>query len=436
MSHPRQLLENDPFAEFENDTAVTTDAGASIIDLPTARPPRLSARSQLEREIIGSVILNDMCYRGARQLRPDDFEDPDHQEIWRVIREFVEQGLPLEPDRIAANVFISSPIDLTQVMRSASGNVDGIERAASKLAESNRQAWLRSTLSRALGDLDEGERNWRDIAQSLEVQLQTNAETGSVREAASVRQSLLRRIKQHTNPAIPTGIGPIDAHLGGGVMPAMFVMVGALGKTGKTVFLTTISYNWDKAGIDHLFITLERSDEVIESLKIGRELGVSARRLTEHQASAMALAHMRSHTRYLHSTTLDIEQIRHEILFQKKRFGIRAALIDYWQLIQGRKKGESLQEFRGRTAQEIQRTAIDADMPILMTCQVGDSSGFRDWESAKTAANLFLQINRDRSSAETWFQVITTNVTEEADIGSVANPPVVLRDEGPHFAAV
>jgi replicative DNA helicase len=417
MTMLNQPYDSDPFAEFETSK------------------PKASGRMALEEEIIGSVLANELCYRGARMLRSDDFHDIDHQEVWKTIREWVEQSIPLDAERIAQSVFTGRVIDLPLLAKRASGNIDGIERAAIKLADSNRRAWLDRVFRTALADLGEHAKSWRDIVHEVETSLQTNAETGLVSDAASVRAALLRRLHQHTGQHIPIGIGPIDRHLGGGIMNGTFVMAGALGKTGKTVFLTSISYNWDKAGIDHLFITMERSSEVIESLKIAREIGVSARRLTEHLQQA-ASVRPQSHTRYLHSTNIDVDQIRHETLFQKKRFGIRAVLIDYWQLIQGRRKGESIHEFRGRTAQEIQRTAIDADLPILMTCQVSDSAGVRDWESAKTAANLFLQINRDRSSAETWFQVITTNVTEEADIGSIANPPVVLRDEGPHFAAV
>ncbi len=60
-----------------------------------ARPVKeqLSNRVTIEREIIGSVISNPACYRGARALRPDDFEDQDHQEIWRAIKECVEMLL-------------------------------------------------------------------------------------------------------------------------------------------------------------------------------------------------------------------------------------------------------------------------------------------------------------------------------------------------------
>lgn len=410
-------------------------------DAPDADPfasPRpgkeqLSNRVTIEREIIGSVISNPACYRGARALRPDDFEDQDHQEVWRAIKECIEQALDLTPHRILSTSFLVKPFDLEDVARRSSGNADGVERIAHRIIESNRRRSLEFLLSRALGALKDGELDWREIAQRLEENLQSNAETGLVTDAASVRSSLVKGLMAQNSPAIPTGIDPLDRHLGGGVFPSQFIMAGALAKTGKTVFLTTISYNWNQAGVDHAFYTLERSQEEIERLKIARELGISARSLREHAHEVARLPPPKPHTRYLHSTSLDVEQIRHDTFFLKRRFGIRAALIDYWQLIQGKRKGETIQEHRARVAQEIQRTAIDAEIPIIMTCQIGDSAGIRDWEAAKTAANMFLQINRDRSCAETWFSVVTTNISEETDIGTVAVPPVVLDPAGPHF---
>lgn len=400
-----------------------------------SRPAKeqLSNRATLEREIIGSVISNHACYRGARALRPDDFEDQDHQEIWRAIKECIEQALDLTPHRILSTTFLVKPLDLEEVARLASGNADGVERIAHRIIESNRRRSLEILLTRAIAALKEGEMDWREIAQRLEENLQTNSETGLVIDAASVRSSLLKGLLAQNSPAIPTGIIPLDRHLGGGVFPSQFIMAGALAKTGKTVFLTTISYNWDQAGVDHAFFTLERSQQEIERLKIARELGVSARALREHARAVANLPPPKPHTRYLHSTSLDVEQFRHETFFLKRRFGIRGVLVDYWQLFQGKRKGETLQEHRSRVAQEVQRTAVDTRLPVIMTCQIGDSAGIRDWEAAKTAANMFLQINRDRSCAETWFSVVTTNISEETDIGSVAVPPVVLDPSGPHF---
>lgn len=401
-----------------------------------AAPPTLSSRAQIERDIVGSVIANPACYRGARSLRPDDFDDIDLREIWRAIKECIEQSLEPTPDRIMRTSFLMKPLDLDEVARRASGNADGVERAARRVIDSNRRIWMEKLLRKGLTDLGDPDIQWRDVAQRLEQSLEANAETGLVMDAASVRSGLVKRLLAQTNPAIPTGLAPIDRHLGGGVCPSQFIMVGALGKTGKTVFLSTISYNWDQAGVDHVFFTLERGQEDIEQIKIARELGVSGRQLRDHAKAVAAMGPPKPHTRYLHSTSLDVEQIRHEILFLIRRYGIRAALIDYWQLIQGRRKGESVQEHRARVAQEIQRTAHDGKIPIIMTCQIGDASGFRDWEAAKTAASMFMQINRDRSCAETWFSVVTTNISEETDIGSLATPPVVLDPAGPHFRAV
>ena len=141
---------------------------------------------------------------------------------------------------------------------------------------------------------------------------------------------------------------------------------------------------------------------------------------------------------YIHSRSLTVEEIRHEILYGVRRKGIRVAMIDYWQLIAASGKGlraDNREEELARQVQLIAATSVDAGIPIVLTSQLNENGAPRGSNAIKFAANLFMILHRDPTGAEAWLECVVTNITEPINIGSVADPALIFQsDIGPYFS--
>jgi replicative DNA helicase len=215
--------------------------------------------------------------------------------------------------------------------------------------------------------------------------------------------------------------------------------VGAFAKTGKTTLVATISGNLDRQRVPHQVFTLERSETYIEELKAARDMGINITQLGKHVDAFEQRLNEPSYAEYIHSRSITVEEIRHEILSGVRKKGIRAAFIDYWQLIATSAKGlraDSRNEELGRQVQLIADTAGDAGIPIVLTSQLNDNGAPRESNAIKFAANIFLILQRDQNAAEAWFENIVTNITEPLNIGSINDPALMFRsDVGPFFDA-
>jgi hypothetical protein len=386
-------------------------------------------------EIIGAVLRDPTLYGKVRFLNPNDFTHDDHVQIWTAIRESVSEGHDPTLGRIGASTFLEDQDLPRRLAHRASANVDALIRQARLIAEGRSRGRAISLTREALKKLeDKSFGEWRDVTKSLSDSLISEAPTGRALSASEVQRQLLSRLDRQEEVRIPTGLTALDARLGGGLHPRTLTMLGAFGKTGKTVLCSTISYNMELAGYPHMMACLERGGTEVEALKTARRVGCKAFDLAAHKDKIAALPPMKRYCHYVHDTSMTAEDLRHEILYHRRRHGIVAALVDFWQLIQGREKGETVDAHRTRVAQTMQATSVDADIPIFMTCQLDDKGRSRDSSSALTASNLFLILHRDKDSAEAWMETIVSNVTDEIDIGGIGTPQFVLdRSAGPHF---
>nr|WP_274597201.1 DnaB-like helicase C-terminal domain-containing protein [Microvirga tunisiensis] len=257
------------------------------------------------------------------------------------------------------------------------------------------------------------------------------------REAASVAANLKRRLIQNTGKPIPTGLTMLDRHLGGGLVPSTMIGIGAFTKTGKTTLLNTISYNLEEGGHSHLIFTLERREEDVEAAKASRFLECSSRKLASRVNDLDRYIARPRRAYYIHDTQITVEDIRHEILYHKRRYGIIMAGVDYWQLIQpsSKERRDSNRERElARAAQVLQQTAMDADLCIVITCQLSDDGRPRESNSIKFASSLYVNMHRDQGRAETWFETTATNITPWTNIGSINTPALLFEGEiGPYF---
>lgn len=389
---------------------------------------------EIEREIIGSILRDPSLYDDVRQLAPEDFRNDFCANVWIHIKQVASQGHPITPKTVAAGAFDIEMTDLRRLADDATANVDALRAAAQRLSSERRRERAVALMRDTVYSVEQNPDLWEPAVDSLLRDLNSSSHSQRAVPASETRERLARRLLAGARSArVPTLLDAIDTATGGGLPAPSLTMIAGFGKVGKTTLTATISYNLEQQQIPHVVFSLERRDDDIEALKVARELNINSRDLGL-SVQTLPPASRPRYCEYVHGTRLTADMIRHEILYQTRVKGARAALIDYWQLIEGRLPREPDHVFLARVAQIIQKTSVDANIPIIMMYQLGEGPEAREIRAARTAANLCLIIMRDRGDPNTWLQTVATNISSEENLGGVGCPTLILnRDVGPHF---
>lgn len=391
--------------------------------------------SEIERRVIGSVLRDPTLYPRAEVIRYDDLDDPLCRDVWAALRSVSMDGKPVTIDRVTGSCMEATGPEVAALAQAGTLNVDRLADAVTLLIDKKRSRALEQDLSEHLGRLRNGQ-HWRETIATLGTKLVDDYDGHTARNGNQVRQAVLRELRLGGTARVATGLAQIDRYFDGGLPAGFLIGLGAQTKTGKTTLAATISGNWDEARIPHLVFSLERRDTHIEKLKTGRRLGFNMQQLGDNLAAVESEA-FRSATYYIHNTQLTVEEWRHEVLHHVRRYGVRAVLVDYFQLFVssarlGRK--ETREQELNRTVQLIANTAVDANVPIVLFSQNNDAGEPRDCKAIKQAAGYYGNIHRDQGQDGTWIETIATSISPFVNIGSFTQPAMVLDiGPGPHF---
>ena len=387
-----------------------------------------------DEEIIVATIMEDpRLMKSVGGLKPADFSDPDMASVWRAILSLNASGRPVTVDAVTQIVDIDE-MRFAEVISLEARGYDLMKRAVAQITgvrQAQRAAEILKTakdkIDRLIADpaMDVGQ--WSTIlAEAYRNGLLTNGGTAS-RNAASVRQ-FVRQSQQQNKSRIITGIDCIDKFLGGRMPAPSLTAISAQTKVGKTTLATSISYNMELAGIRHAFITMERSEEEIELMKIARGLGLTGVMLRNDpdllNNADMVDDPLNSGERtchYYHKPGLTLEDIRVEIARLVMVEKIEVVILDYWQLIQSNLK-EPGKGHLVRTAQGLQQIVTEHNLVGIVTVQLTDYGVTNEEVAMKNAANLFLALHRDRASPLGYFVTHANNLGPEVDIGSISAP--------------
>jgi replicative DNA helicase len=388
--------------------------------------------NEIETEIIGSVLAHPNLFDDPEiyQLTPDDFSSSAHQTAWKFIRSLASNGKPITTQSLSVSSFEIDIQELERWKKQATGNIDTLRAMCKEIVHQKRIERTKAILTSALKDVESMPKSLDKHITNVVHGLTSEKTRETALSATEIRRRLIDRISEQEK--IPTGLNAFDNKFDGGLPIPSLVTVFAPPKAGKTTLIATISHNIQLRQIPHLVISIEWSAEHIETLKIAKTANINAKELKnldhipEIQNSGMCYC--------LHNTKLTIDQLRHEVLYQKRKNNIKVVLIDYLQLILGKEKGEYKNDFISRVLQELNRLSHDSNTAIFLLAQLGSGVTNDDILHAQQSANTTLIMNRDIAQADTWFEMRASNISSESDIGSINSPAIILDSSiGPHF---
>jgi replicative DNA helicase len=159
---------------------------------------------------------------------------------------------------------------------------------------------------------------------------------------------------------IPTGFADLDKQLHGGLKAQQVCVVAARPAVGKSVFgLNVAAYASIKRGIPAVFYSLEMSRLELATRLMASQAKVPLDRLQEGQILPNDDENIRAHIEEIKDAPLyiddtpgvDISMLAGSIRFMRRRYGIQLVVLDYLQLVAGR-KGEKSR----RGSQRVSRT--------------------------------------------------------------------------------
>jgi replicative DNA helicase len=228
--------------------------------------------------------------------------------------------------------------------------------------------------------------------------------------------------------------------MGGGLYAGKLYGFAARKKVGKTVLLGTISHNLHRAKVPHLFIALEMSPVEIEQRNAARELGINsiaflrnptrdlARRVSDEYAVGLG-----GYAVYESAPGASLDQVRGMISRAIVRNKIKGVVLDYWQLVGGKAKGES-EEYHLRTvAQWLADTCRKHGLWAMVACQVNQEGNTRGGEGLKLACDLYFTLHRDKGSDGGWLEMEESRYAPYCNVGGEDGPGLWLHHNGPFF---
>ncbi|MED0675348.1 replicative DNA helicase [Aneurinibacillus thermoaerophilus] len=349
---------------------------------------------EAEQAVLGAIFLEQEALITATDiLTAEDFYRTSHQRIFQVMVDLGERNEPVDLVTVTAELENRKQLDevggvsyLTDLATSVptASNVEYYARIVeekSTLRRLIRAATKIVTDSYTMGEdvqalLSEAERSIMQIAQ--------RQRTSSFQHIKDVLMDTYEYIETLSNnkgeiTGLPTGYPDLDK-MTAGLKPSELIILAARPAVGKTAFALNVAQNVAaRAGASVAIFSLEMSATQLVQRMICAEGNIDAQRMrtgyfTEEDwhKLTMAIGTLANAPIYIDDTPgITISEIRSKCRRLKAEVGLGLILIDYLQLITGRKGGS---DNRQQEISEISRTlkllARELECPVIALSQL------------------------------------------------------------------
>ena len=353
-----------------------------------AAPP---ADPDAERAVLGSVLLNaDALERAQRYIDADDFHEPRHADLFRLMEKRVADGLPVAPMALVAEehqdgAWVATLMEHVPTV----ANVEWFARRVAELARWRRLGELGVGITQAVRNAARG--GTRSAAEVLEYVRQRTEEAG--RWKASPRPTgdemaaeLVASIEaaDHTR-GLTMDLPDLD-HLTGGFKAGQLITVGGRPGEGKTnVIVQQAIATGIRRGIpcDVFSVELTRAEflqRVASALASVDGRAISDNRMDADQRAQVdgAVADISGGSMVVHDAqTMTLAQFC-AAGAEAVRAGSRLLLLDYLQILRADPNDRRpRQEQVAHSARTVKLLAQRLNVPILVGAQLNRRSAIR-----------------------------------------------------------
>lgn len=354
------------------------------------------AHVESERSVLGAMMRSSAAISSAiEKLRPDDFTQAAHQEIFDCIMTLSLGSHKVDLTTIDAELVRRNKLEAVggaQYLVSLSRSVPSAVNVDAYIDIVLRNAKVRSVL--AIAEAIKRRANADDAdADKLIEQIESacwdisnrshGRDTGwiTIEDAAMMAFEDAEKEPEY----IPTGFSELDEYLCGGLSKPELIIVGARPGKGKSAFLMAASMNAARKGYNVGYFSLEMSPKQNgqRALASTSLVGISkqrrgARAMTDQDWAAMNAGLERLHNdmdgrfRLYKSKNQKLTLEKIEILARHahERGELDMLVIDYLQLLRTSEKTSNEVERIGYVSKGLKQLALELDIPILTASQI------------------------------------------------------------------
>lgn len=388
-------------------------------------------------------------------IKPEDFWDPKHEALWRIVQEQHRRGLPCDPLSVSQSIpstgvdgvtveFINKFIDGTGPARGTAAHHARIVTGLAKLRRIQELgAKLQQTASEAAWDDTDGP---LDDARAHLEQIANETAGVQVRTFADILEDAIHEWENpHDAPVYPTGWAELDHHLNGGWKPGQLTILGARPATGKSLVAgcATVAAHEYGAG----FFSLEMTERELAARMVATEKSIDLGKIETGDfsegdwAKIMRLRGEAPNWRVFVEAKprRSVAQMRATIRTWQAKGPVPLIVVDYAQLVQPANTNDLRERQVSRIAEDLKAVAKDFNCHVLALAQVNRGSTQRDdkrptmsdlRESGGIEANAdnIILLHRDEEQADEIEFIIAKNRH-----GQTGTLNLVWR---PHYASV
>lgn len=397
---------------------------------------------EAEQALLGAMMSNPKLFTEL-SLKACYFSEPLHQSIYEAASEAVYDGQTLSPillgDKLKCKPYVVKLVTAAMHVLNPQDYADEIMSLYSA-REMIRACMLASDA------LKEGA-NPADIAAELSAKINATVEQRAwlvIRDNFEVSEAILEDMKKEHRP-ISSGYQRIDHAMGGGIHPGFSYGFAARKKVGKTVLASSISYNLNQRGIKHLFIACEMGSKQIHQRNLARGSGVHPSVFRDHSRwQKDTLTDISNFTvkdnrciYYMDAPGLTFDGLKQAVNVGLSKYGVSGFILDYWQLVGGKKKGQSTSEHLDEVAQWIADFCRKHGLWSIVMAQINQEGNTRGGEGLRLAFDQVYQLHReDVSQPAAWLEMLDTRYTAWMNVGSPERGGLSMAAECPYFIEI
>lgn len=419
------------------------------------RPETVPANLEAEMGLLGALMGNNGLIDRVPSLKGEHFADPRHGEIFEVCRALINSGRGANPVLLHDHLKSAGLLAdlggsgyLTELLQQSMPGSFVTDYAKTIKDRYDRRQTIENAerLIAAARAVDIERSFSEDVAEFIAAMDEIGVENRvQLLTRRQVLESVLKRLEK-PQPCYSTGLPPLDAVMEGGIHQGRLYGIAARMKVGKTSLLATIAHALDRQGIPHLFTCHEASPEEIEYKRTAYDMRFNSRAFyradtrddpTFHAKIAEYLARACANTIYAAMPGATFSDLRDRINSAVRRNGVKAVLVDYLQLIRGKRRDQSDASHLDEVSQWLADMARKRGLAIVVAAQINQDNGnIRGGEGLRLACDMTLELKLN-DAHRAWLEMWESRYTPRQDVGREESPPLILATAaGPLFEEI
>ncbi|MFC1510885.1 replicative DNA helicase [Candidatus Margulisiibacteriota bacterium] len=382
-----------------------------------------------EQSVIGSMLLDkNAIVRAVEILNPDSFYRDAHRYIYESILELFDKGEPVDLVTVTDALRKSGRVDAVGGSVYVADLLNSVPTAANvehyaKIVE--EKAVLRRLIDAGTKIVADAFSEAEDVDQILDQAEKSifGIALKRVREGFSKIDSVIKGVldkidsiyeKKETITGMPTGFADLDK-LTAGFQNADLIIIAARPAVGKTAFALNVALNLAiRKKIPVAVFSLEMSKEQLAQRMLCSEAEINAQRLKTASLSDVgwkkltrALGRLSEAPVFIDdSASLTSTEIRAKARRLKIERGLGLVIVDYMQLMRGRRRVENRVQEISEIARSLKTLARELEVPVIAISQLSRAveqrtdriprlSDLRESGEIEQTADLVLFIHRE-----------------------------------------